>query len=330
MDYKLSSTIENKNVIQNLSPLLKYLNNQLFGLIFATIGIIINSATAIVTPYVIALAIDDYIANKNIDGLTPILIFLSIVYIINAILSYFQTRIIGRISQQALFRLKNDLFEKIQQFRINFFIQNKAGDIINRVNSDTEKVNNFLSGSIFQFVASFFNFVGIGIFVFFLNYKLGLVVWIAVVFVLIINYTLSNVVSRANTKSLQDASNITSFLDENLYNFKAIIAFNKTKYFDEKFAKLNKKSFDSATKAQSLNDVYRILYSFAGNIAQVLVLVYGFSLLQSGEITTGLLISFISYTQKFYDPLRTLGSIWGTILEASYAFTRISEILKLK
>lgn len=330
MDYKLTSDKTNNSVVQNLSPLLKYLDNQILGLTFATAGIIVNSLTTIITPYVIALAIDQYIANRNINGLIPILSGLAGIYVFNAILSYYQTRIVGKISQHVLFGLKNDLFEKIQSFRIDFFIQNKAGDIINRINNDTEKINNFLSGSIFQFIASFFSFVGIGIFIFFLNFKLGLVVWAAVILVLIINYLLASLVSDANTKSLQASSNITSFLDENLYNFKALIAFNKTKYFEDNFEIINKKAFETASRAQILNDIYRTLYSLAGNIAQILVLVYGLSLLQSGELSTGLLISFIAYTQKFYDPLRTLGSIWGTISEASSAFVRINEILKLK
>ena len=68
-------------------------------------------------------------------------------------------------------------------------------------------------------------------------------------------------------------------------------------------------------------------YTFVGNLAQVLVLAGGLWLISSGTITLGVLIGFIVYAQKFYDPLRIVGSIWGTMQSAIASWSRIQEIL---
>jgi ATP-binding cassette, subfamily B, bacterial len=296
----------------------------------AVIAVLINSGTNVATPILISIALDSYISKRDLTGLNLILATLLGMYIITMVVSFLQTRLVGQVSQRVLYKLRRNLFGRIQDLPVSFFQQNKAGDIIARINSDTEKLNNFLSGSIFQFVSSFFTFVGIGVFIFFLNWKLALVVWMAVVLVVIVSQIISPVVNLKNKESLTTNGDMLAFLDENLNNFKALAAFNKGEYLKQAFSRINQTNFKQATTAQTLNGFFNPFYSFAGNIAQVLVLAFGLYLLKEGSLTLGLLVGFISYTQKFYEPLRTLGNIWGTMQEAVAAWGRVQALLKLK
>ncbi len=308
----------------------KLLTNEWSKLYTSIFAVLINSGTNIATPLLVSIALDQYIARNDLKDLNAILIGLVVMFIITSIVSYLQTILVGQLSQRVLYRLRRNLFTKLQDLPVGFFQQNKAGDIIARVNSDTDKLNNFLSGSIFQFVSSFFTFIGIGIFIFFLNWQLAAVVWVAVFFVVVISQLISSQVNIQNKASLKANGEMTAFLDENLNNFKALVAFNKGEYLEQSFDRLNQDNFKKATFAQILNGFFNPLYSFAGNIAQVLVLSFGLYLFAKGDLSIGLLIGFISYTQKFYEPLRTLGNIWGNMQEALAAWSRIQTLLKVK
>jgi ATP-binding cassette subfamily B protein len=299
-------------------------------LIIALVAVLINAGANVATPFITALAIDSYISTKNLDGLVWVLLALLGLYFVTLINGYFQTRLVGQISQRVLFKLRGNIFDHMQGLPVAFFQANRAGDIIARVNNDTEKLNNFLSQGIFAFVASFFSFVGIGVFIFFLNWQLALVVWTGVIFVIIFSQLVSKQVQIRNKQSLTTNGEMTGFLDENLNNFKALVAFNKGQYFRETFEVLNQDNFSKSIWAQFLNGVFNPVYSFAGNFVQILILGFGIYFLSQSFLTIGLLIGFIGYTQKFYEPLRTLGNIWGNLQEALAAWVRIQKLLQIK
>src|SRR3569832_2616488 len=95
-------------------------------------------------------------------------------YILGLIASYLQTKLMGGVGQRMLYTLRNAIFNKLQELPVAFFAQNKAGDLISRVNIDTDKINQFFSQSLMQFISSFFIIIGAGIFLLAVNFRLGL------------------------------------------------------------------------------------------------------------------------------------------------------------
>jgi ATP-binding cassette subfamily B protein len=201
---------------------------------------------------------------------------------------------------------------------------------MSRLNNDTDKLNQFLSESVIRFVGSFFVVLGIGIFIFFLNFKLALVTLLACVFLYLATKLLSPSIQKLNRKSLEAIAEFESVVQENLTNFKVVAAFNRRDYFLETLSHKNQDILKKSYKSEFIGGLFRPIYDFAGNIAQVLVLVAGFYLISQGELTVGFLIGFISYTQKFYEPLRILGSIWTNIQSAMAAWGRVRQILVLE
>lgn len=299
--------------------------------IWLTVGtVILSSIAEVAVPYLIIVAIDQYIAKGNLSGLINVLGGLVILFIFISAISYFQTITTSRISQQVLYSLRRDLFDKIQSLPLDFFNQNKSGDIISRINNDTDKLNNFFGQSIFQFVRNFFTFLGIGLFIFWISWKLALIIWLPVVLVVIFNQVVTGIVRNANKTNLEASGDLSAFLDENINNFRALVVFNKRQYFRESFQEVNEKSYKNKIKSQVLNGIFQPIYAFSGNLAQLLVLGLGIYLISKGEITAGILVGFLSYAQKFYQPLQILGSVWGTLQEALAAWDRIQNLLKLK
>src|SRR5271168_4945323 len=109
----------------------------------ALIATLINSATSLVVPLIIAYAIDTYIANKNFPGVLMLCVWLSVIYIAGLIANYLQVKTMGGVGRRLLFNLRNKIFSKLDELPVAFFNQNKAGDLISRINNDTDKLNQF-------------------------------------------------------------------------------------------------------------------------------------------------------------------------------------------
>jgi len=308
----------------------KYIAGDKFPLLVAFIFIILNSVAGVVTPYYVSKSIDIYIANKDAAGLVGNIVFLIFLYILTAIFGYFQSRMMGSISQRTLFRLRAALFAKLQSLPVAFFNQNKTGDLMSRLNNDTDKLNEFLSQSVARFVGSFFVVFGIAVFIFFLNWKLAFVLLASTLIIFTITQAFSSTVEHENSTSLKAYGLLSSSVQENISNFKVMIAFDRRDYFVDILEKSNEANYKKAIRAGIANHVYEPFYDFSGNTAQLLVLVAGIYLIMHGELTIGFLIGFLSYAQKFYDPLRILATILGNIQTSLASWSRIRAILSLE
>src|SRR4051812_35214696 len=95
-------------------------------------------------------------------------------FLVSLTTSYVQTRLMGGVGQRMLYSLRNAVFTKLQELPIAFFNQNKTGDLISRINNDTDKLNQFFSQSLMQFIGGIVTMVGAGIFLLCINVRLGL------------------------------------------------------------------------------------------------------------------------------------------------------------
>src|ERR1700743_2712972 len=109
----------------------------------------------------------------------------------------------GGCGQSLLFTLRNAIFNKRQELPVAFFAQNKAGDLISRVNNDTDKLNQFFSQSLMQFVSSIFIIIGAGIFMLMKNWRLGLATLVPAVFMWLFAKFATPWVKKRNAVSLK-------------------------------------------------------------------------------------------------------------------------------
>jgi ATP-binding cassette subfamily B protein len=229
-----------------------------------------------------------------------------------------------------LFSLRNAIFTKLQDLPVAFFNQNKAGDLISRVNNDTDKLNQFVSQALMQFLSSLFLMTGAAIFLLSLNVKLGLAALIPAIAVFAVTKFTGAWVKRKNMKSLQSLGGMSSEIQESLNNFKVIVAFNRTDYFQRKFNTANQNNYDASVSAGFANNIFMPMYGFSNHLAQLLVLAYGIYLIGAGQTTVGLIIGFLLYVNSFYGPLRQLATVWSSFQLALAALDRISEVLALE
>ncbi len=299
-------------------------------IIVAFIAVIVNSVLSLIAPRLIAHTIDTYVLKHNYQG---VLLFSGIIlalYLVGLVTSYVQVRLMGGVGQRVLYRLRNKIFNKLQSLPVAFFNQNKAGDLISRINNDTDKINQFFSQSLVQFFSNIFLMIGAAIFLLTLNIRLGSVTLTPALFLLVITLLLSSWVKRKNLKSAQSLGGMSSEIQESLNNFKVIIAFNRRDYFKKRFQEVNNNNYFASVLAGIANNTFVPIYGFASNLGQLIVLSYGIALISSGNFTIGLLIGFLSYSNNFYNPLRQLAALWANFQTALASWDRVHEILVME
>jgi len=296
----------------------------------AFVAMLVTSASALLGPWIIARAVDLYIRNGDFGGVLMSAGILLLIYLAGLLASYFQTLAMGTVGRTVLFKLRNTVFTKLQELPLAFFNQNKAGDLISRINNDTDKLNVFFAQSLVQLAGNLFMMVGAAIFVLVLNFRLGLIALLPGIGVLIFTQFISKWVKGKNLKSLQSLGSMSGEIQESLANFKVIVAFNRLDYFRQKFNEANERNFAASVGSGIANGMFMPVYGLALNLAQLLVLAYGILSIAAGNLTVGLLIGFFLYVNSFYMPLRQLAVLWSSFQLALAAVDRISEVLSLE
>jgi ATP-binding cassette, subfamily B, bacterial len=313
--------------LKRMAPLLKD-EKGLVALAFA--GMLITSASSLLGPAIIGRTVDLYIRTGDFRGVLVSAAILLGVYLCGLVASYVQTRAMGTVGRAVLFNLRNSLFTKLQSLPLAFFNLNKAGDLISRINNDTDKLNMVFAQSLVQLVGNLFMMAGAAIFLLALNLRLGVAALLPAIGVLIFTKAISGWVKNKNLKSLQSLGGMSAEIQESLGNFKVIVAFNRLDYFREKFKKANETNFTASLAGGIASGVFMPVYGLAFNVAQLIVLAYGLYLIAAGALTVGLLIGFLLYVNSFYMPLRQLAALWSSFQLALAAFDRISEVLVLE
>ncbi|HSU49781.1 MAG TPA: ABC transporter ATP-binding protein, partial [Segetibacter sp.] len=211
-----------------------------------------------------------------------------------------------------------------------FFNQNKAGDLISRINSDTDKLNQFFSQSLLQFVSSIVTMTGAGIFLLMINVRLGLAALIPALLILIFTRLLSPWVKRTNAVKLKTVGSMSAEIQDSLGNFKAIIAFNRRDYFRKRLEESNQQNYKVSVISGLANTIFPPVYELLSSTAQLIVLTYGVYLIADGQFTIGLLVSYLAYATYFYNPLRQLAVLWVNFQLAMAGWDRIADILSLE
>jgi ATP-binding cassette subfamily B protein len=137
-------------------------------------------------------------------------------------------------------------------------------------------------------------------------------------------------VKNKNARNLKSVGGMSAEIQESLNNFRVIIAFNRRDYFRRRFDEANQENYKTAIGAGIANNSYVPVYALLSSFAQIIVFAYGIYLFTRGEIGIGLVaVSFASYANNFYNPLRQLAALWTGFQTAMAGWDRIAQILAL-
>jgi ATP-binding cassette subfamily B protein len=315
------------------------------ALAVAFLAILAESATDLLEPWPLKIVFDHVFGSKPISGwLTSLLrhtvgldktavlnlaaAAVIIIALVSAVSTYGEKYLTTSVGQRVMHDLRLTLYNHIQSLSLSFFAQQKTGDLIIRMTSDIDAVQDFVSSALLGMLVSALTLLGMLGVMFYLDWRFTLISLSVAPALFLVVYTFTRRIKNSARAVKQKEGEIASVVQESLSAVRLIKAFARE---DFESRRLDEKSLESVELAMLARGVKAKLLPLVELIVAAgtcLVLWYGARLVLAGQISSGALIVFILYLGKMYKPMRELSKMTDTVSKASVGFERIREVLQ--
>tara|TARA_B100001123_G_scaffold10739_1_gene12875 strand:+ start:561 stop:2351 length:1791 start_codon:yes stop_codon:yes gene_type:complete len=295
--------------------------------IIAIFLILVVSLLNLVGPYLTKIVIDDYIKEGDMKGLDVIAAIYFGVLIFSFLLQFCQTYLMQYIGQKVMYDLRAKVFAHIHKMSFSFFDKNPIGKIITRVVNDVEVLNEMLTSGLILVFSDLFTLVGIFVVMFYLDWRLTLVVCIVFPFLFLATKAFRVRARDSLRKYRGYISELNAYLGENLSGMDTVQSFNREKKNYQAYFLINKNRLREDLKTIHYNSIYMPSIDFFSSLGIGMVIWYGGGQFIKDEIQLGVLVAFIQYLQKFFEPVRDLAEKFNIIQTAMASSERIFELL---
>jgi len=289
--------------------------------------IVVYTLLGLIGPYLMGVAIDRFIAVKELAGLASISFWMLIVYLLNNLFHAVSEWLMADVSQRALKRLRRDLFSHLQTLPLGFFDGNPAGELMSRLTNDIEAINQAVSQNITSLLAGVLSLIGILIAMFVLDVRLALVSLLVVP----IMFGFTGFVARYTRQGFRELQKslgeLNGVMEETISGQKAVRAFRRSESALAAFRRSNQDVFRAAVWANSYAFLLMPLTSVLGNFFVIVLAGLGGWLALQGLVSVGIIATFINYGQNFTSPLRQLANMYNSIQAALAGAERVFELI---
>ncbi len=321
---KIEKAKDPRNALTRLVP---YLRPFKIGVTLTFAFVLIYTVLGLIGPYLMGVAIDQFIITKQVAGLVQIALAMLIVYLLNNLFQAIANWIMAGISQKALKQIRTDLFQHLQTLPLSFFDRNPAGELMSRLTNDIDAINQAVSQNVTSLVASVLSMAGILIAMFILDKWLAL----ASLLVVPIMFWFTQFVARYTRKGFQQLQKhlgeLNGVMEESISGEKVIKAFRRNESVIENFRRYNQEVYRAGVYANTYALLLMPLTNVLGNFFVIVMAGLGGYLALQGLVSVGIIATFINYGQNFIQPLRQLANLYNTIQAALAGAERVFEII---
>ncbi len=271
--------------------------------------------------------IDNVILGKQVAQLLPLVGVLVGINFVEAFVSGSRRRLLESTGQLYIFDLRQAVVAKLANLPLAYFNESQTGDLLSRVGSDVDAVQEVVVNGSDSLLANFLRLGGVMVIFCLLNLKLGLAV-IAPIFVFgFFLRRFNKIVRPIYVKSRKQLGTLTARLSDSLQGIRVVKGFAREGEEIEAFRKINRLFFDTNVDGIKRRSVYFPFVSFVLSFSNVILIGFGSWLILQGQFTLGGLVAYRSYGRYFYGPMDNLTQINDMIQRAIAAGTRIFEVL---
>ena len=289
--------------------------------------IIISIGCNLVGSYMIRPIINNYIIPGNYEGLLHILIILGVIYLIGVAAVYIQYRLLNRIGQRAVTRMRTDLFKKMEKLPIKYFDTHQHGDIMSRYTNDIDQVSNALTDGLSDMLTSSLMLVGIFTLMIYISPILTLATLITIPLMFL---SAKTIVTRSKKyfKAQQDTLGDTNgYIEEMISGQKVVKVFGYEKKVEQDFEQLNQKLNEKSKKAQFYSGMMMPVMQNLNTLNFVVVTIVGGLLAIFRGFDVGGLAAFLQYSRQFGRPINELAGLYNSIQAAMAGAERIYQVI---
>lgn len=305
----------------------KYVKPELWSLIIASILILINVGIDIALPLFMSTLTNNL---NSVDRSLKVVIFIAVGYfslsLISFIFTYIESMILQKAGQRIVYKLRVEVFEHIENMSQNQFNEMPVGSLVTRVVSYTSSLSELFTSILVNLAKNIVTIVGVYGIMYYISWKLALIMLIFVAVVFAISFFFSRIIHRIFAQERRYISDLNTFLNENLSGMKIIQIFNQEKRKKQEFGVKNNKLRKARYRVLIAFGLYRPLISFLYFLA--IAVTFNFAL--TTIINAGSVVAFYLYLSKFFNPIQNIADQLNGIQRAVTASERLFNLLDVK
>lgn len=290
----------------------------------------IVTGAELLNPYLLKLAIDQYIVAKNLSGLLRLGLIMIMIKLISMFCTRGRIKIMSEMTNKIHLTIRHDLYTHIQKLSLSFFDNRPIGKILARVIGDVNSLNNLFNSSVTNLIPDIATIIAVIAIMLSMNYRLALASFVTLPFLVIFMGAVEIVSHQRWHIFRRKSSNTNAFTHENFSGIRIVQSFTAEKRTSRSFKQLLGENLNAFIRAVRLNDLFWPSVELSWGIGTVAVFWYGIRLLNTGTITIGLLVAFSGYVSMFWRPIMNISSFYNTLVSNISGAERIFEIMDIK
>lgn len=325
-----------QNVGKTIKRIVKYLTEYKALLVAVIFCILFSSAAMIVGTGLLRPILNDYIVpfigqeNPNLTKFATILCVMIVVYIVGALASYANSRIMLHISTRTLYKIRTELFSHLEKLPLRYFDTHTHGELMSRFTNDTDTLRDMLSQAVPQLLSSGLTVISSFVMMIFLSPVLTLVVIFCIILLVVISGFIAAHSANAFRSQQAAIGKVNGYIEEMIEGQKVVKVFCREETSKKDFDALNDELCTAATKANTLANILGPISNNMGHINYALTAICGVLLIIAGKMDIGSIASFLQYSKNFSQPVTQIAQLFNGILNALAGAERIFAVIDEK
>ncbi len=288
----------------------------------------ISSLAAVSVPYLVSVALDQGIARHSVLTLRNTAFLFLAFQIIQWFFNYIRTNVMAQVGQSIIFDMRARVFEHLQELSLSFFSHYSVGRVISRVINDVGVLRDFITWTLLAVARDFFTLSGILVTMLVMNWKLSLISFTVLPIMAVITFAFRKRARENYRRSRMAISWVNSVLAENINGVRVVQSFSREdtnySYFRDV---VNRYNLNANLTAGRLSAIFFPAVDMIGKLAMALVIWIGGAAILGEQLTAGVLVAFVLYIDRFFDPIRDLSLRYNELMTTMASGERILSLL---
>jgi ABC-type multidrug transport system fused ATPase/permease subunit len=292
-------------------------------------GMLIRTLATLASPYLVGVG-SDYIIAGNMSGLGIIVIW----YIVMSLMTwgggYLENVYLAYAGQAIIYRLRTDMFSHLERLSLGFFDTHKVGKLMSRVQNDVSQIQELVTQGILTLITSTLTLVGIAIIMLIMDTRLALITLTVIPVMVALTWLWQKYARQAFSQVRRAIAVVNSQLQEDMAGVRVVQSLSREEENMEQFDEVNRAHLDANVTAVKWEALIMPMVQISTGVSYAIVIIFGGLQVLNGLMSVGVLMSFLLYVQRFFDPVLELSMQYTELQRAMASGNRIFELLDVK
>ena len=297
--------------------------------VFVAVAAILISLFSTLTPYLIKVAVDDYLAVGKYEDFLLLICLMIGNLILTVVFMFLFSYYANLLGQKVIYDIRIKLFNHIINFKMTYFDRSSVGRLVTRAVNDMETIASIFSQGLFMIVADLMQMLVVVLVMLALSWKLSLTIFAILPFILFATRKFQKSMKVAFNEVRTEVANLNSFVQERITGMKIVQLYNRQKIEYDNFVQINEKHKNAWLKTVWYNSIFFPIAELSTSITIGLIVWFGGlnAILEDSSITLGVIFLFIQLSQMLFRPLRQIADKFNTLQMGMVAANRIFKII---